>query len=333
MFAEGGVYHLYNRVASGEPVFSDPEEALRFVELAREVKERDGWTVFAWCVMSNHYHLAVRASVVPVWRGMHHLQCTFSRGFNRRSARTGGLWQSRYQAKLVDEQRYLSQLVVYVHLNPVRAGAVDDPVDHVFSGHREIVKSVRVPLVDTDDALLCFGDTSRAARRSYLSAIRAGAKEAGGTGGADSPIASLVWRDRDLEPRTSQEYVDQLGVSTGLERPAMPAGQFVEQLCGLLGVEPERLASRARDSSTAEGRRIVATLGVERWRQRAADIARVLIKNPDVVSWWVGEGVRRRLEEPDFASKLDDLDRALAGRAAIAGKCDAGRVLGPRRTG
>ncbi|MCG6963195.1 MAG: transposase, partial [Acidobacteria bacterium] len=81
---EGGVYRVYNRVGSGERVFDDPEEAARFVDLMREVKERDGWTVFAWCLMANHYHLAVRTSVVPLSHGMHHLQCTFSRGFNRR---------------------------------------------------------------------------------------------------------------------------------------------------------------------------------------------------------------------------------------------------------
>ena len=55
---EGGVYHVYNRVASGEPVFGDPDEALRFVEVMREVKGRDGRTVFARALMTNHYHLA-----------------------------------------------------------------------------------------------------------------------------------------------------------------------------------------------------------------------------------------------------------------------------------
>ncbi len=80
-------------------------------------------------MLSNHYHLALRTSVVPRGRGLHHIQYTFSRGFNRRHGRTGSLWQSRYQSKLVDESRYLAQPVTYTHLNPVRAGLVRDPVE------------------------------------------------------------------------------------------------------------------------------------------------------------------------------------------------------------
>jgi len=59
---EGGLYHVYNRVSSGEQVFSDPNEAIELVETIRDVKRRDGWTVFAWCVMSNHFHLVLRTS-------------------------------------------------------------------------------------------------------------------------------------------------------------------------------------------------------------------------------------------------------------------------------
>ena len=273
---EGGVYHVYNRVGSGERVFEDPEEAVRFVDLMREVKARDGWTVFAWCLMANHYHLAVRTSAVPLSRGMHHLQCTFSRGFNRRWGRTGSLWQSRYQAKLVDEQRYLAQVVVYVHLNPVRAGC-----------------------------------------------------ESAGDGSAEvKPFRSLSWCDEELEAKPGQEHVDVLGRSTGFERPLLPAAQFVEQVCRLLEVEPERLASRVRDSATAEMRRLVATLGVERWGQKGRDIAAVLDKNPDVVSWWVGEGARRRLEDPEYAQRLDELDRALVKGVGATRLSTAGGNIG-----
>ncbi len=83
VIVEGGIYHIYNRFASGEAVFADPQEALEFIELLRYVKKRDGWTVFAWVLMSNHYHLAIRSTAVPISRGLQHLQGRFSQRFNR----------------------------------------------------------------------------------------------------------------------------------------------------------------------------------------------------------------------------------------------------------
>lgn len=318
MFIEGGVYHVYNRTASGEPVLAGAAEANALFELFSTIKTRDGWTVFAWCIMSNHFHLALRTSAVPLARGMHDVQGAFSRRFNQRQGRTGSLWQSRYQAKFVDEQRYLSQLVLYIHLNPVRAGVVEDPGDHPLSGHWELVRRVKNPLIDADDALLSFGETARSARSAYVAAMRAG-RETDGTGRDErmDNFRSLSWGDRELSGKPGEEHVDILGRSTGRERPTLPADRFLEDACRLLGVDLDRLASRARDRSTSEMRRIVVTLGVERWAQRGSDLARVLRKSPDVVSWLVGQGVRRRLGDPPFARRIDDLDRALARSATV----------------
>ena len=44
---EGGLYHVYNRVSSGEHIFADPEEAMEFIEIVRDIKKRDDWTIFA----------------------------------------------------------------------------------------------------------------------------------------------------------------------------------------------------------------------------------------------------------------------------------------------
>ena len=309
---EGGLYHVYNRVSSGEPIFADPNEAIEFIEIVRDVKKRDGWTVFAWCVMSNHYHLVMRTSSVPLWRGMHGIQNRFSRGFNRPYGRTGGLWQGRYKAKYVEDQSYLDGLVLYVHLNPVKAGLVEDPTEYPFAGHREVKKQIKASLVDIDEMLLCFGETRKAARQSYLRAIRSGMDP-------DAPEMELVWhpfgggrRDQPLQADSDAPHVDFLGRSTDLERPGMEADEFLRRVCELAEVDLEKLASRARDQDTAGKRRLVVTLGVERWRQKGTELAKVLNKNPDVVSWWVGEGIRRRQEDEEFATRFDMLDTELS---------------------
>jgi putative transposase len=317
----GGLYHVYNRVSSGQPVFGDPGEAIELIDIIRDVKKRDGWTVFAWCVMSNHFHFVVRTSSVPLWRGMHAIQNGFSRGFNRRCGRTGSLWQGRYKAKLVEDQSYLDRLILYVHLNPVRAGLVEDPVEYPFAGHREVKKKVRAPLVDVDQMLLCFGTTDKAARQSYLSAIRAGIDP-------NAPEIEPAWhpfgarRDRPLEVDVDSPRVDAVGRSTDTERPPLEAEEFVRRVCDLAGIDVEHLASRLRDRETAAQRRLVVTLGVERWRQSGSALAEVLNKNADVVSWWVGEGTRRRLEDNEFAAKLDWLDRELSATLTQAQRDD-----------
>jgi REP element-mobilizing transposase RayT len=313
---EGGLYHVYNRIASGEPVFSDPEEAAEFIELIRETKTRDGWTVLSWCVMSNHFHLVIRTATVPLWRGMHRIQNLFSRRFNKRHGRTGGVWQSRYKAKYVEDESYLGRLVLYVHLNPVAAGVADDPDEYVLCGHREVKRRLRNALVDADETLLCFGTGKKEARRSYLSAIRAGTDwgdESGrltwhpfGTEGGDQPLES---------DRTSPD-IDFTGRSTDLERPTLHPTVFVEAVCDLLDIDMAVVCSRGRDRQTAAVRKLMVTLGVERWRQPRTGLAKVLHKNPDVVSWWAGEGARNRINDPEYAAALDRLDQRLAARAA-----------------
>jgi hypothetical protein len=37
-------------------------------------------------------------------------------------------------------------------------------------------------------------------------------------------------------------------------------------------------------------------------------------KNPDMVSWWAGEGAKSRISDPEYAAKLDRLDETLASR-------------------
>ncbi len=108
---------------------------------------------------------------------MRSLQQRVTRGINARHRVYGPLWQGRYRAKMVKEQRYLDQLLIYIHLNPVQAGLVSDPAQYSWSGHRELLGKVKNPIVDVDEVLRVFGTTRRTARAAYVRRLKGSLEE------------------------------------------------------------------------------------------------------------------------------------------------------------
>ena len=318
VFIEGGIYHVYCRTSRGEAVFVDEAEAAAFVDVFQRVKDRDGLVLFAWALMSNHYHLALRTAEVPLWRSMASIQGLTTKGFNRRRRVYGPLWQGRYKARIVEDEMYLHQLLAYVHLNPVRAGLVQDPAEYRWSGHREVVGRGGPGLVDVDEVLVMFADNRRVARRSYVTSLNT-------TGASvwlgEEPGRLPWWRERldePVSPRDGGVYVDYLGRSTAPERPRLAVDEYLDRACGALGVDVDELASRGREPRLRELRELVSVLGVERYGQRVREIAGRLEKNPGSVSRWVTTAGERRSTDAGFARRLGKLDEALRGGTAKA---------------
>ena len=333
VFVEGGIYHVYCRASRGEAVFADDTEAAAFVDILRRVKSRDDLVIFAWALMSNHYHVALRTVEVPLWRSMASIQGLTTKGFNRRHRVYGPLWQGRYKAKTVDDERYLVQLVAYVHLNPVSAGSVEDPATYEWSGHREIIGKGGHGLVDADEVLTMYGDNRRAARRAYVRSLNTTRATAWVGEGPDQ----LPWwrpvEDEPVAPRDGGVYVDYLGRSTAPDRPRLPVEEYLTRAARALGVEVDELAGRRRDPKLRELRELVVVLGVEKYGQRVRDIAGELEKNPGSVSRWVTAAAERRSSDPDFARRLRDLDERIVVKAQRSSRINWIVIPGTRRDG
>ena len=320
IFVEGAVYHVYNRITRGEAVFAEEDEAARFVSQLREVKERDKLTVFAWVLMSNHYHLAVRTGPISLDRPLRSLQQRITRNFNARHRVFGPLWQGRYRAKWVEDQRYLDRLLTYIHLNPVSAGIVDDPAAYGWSGHQEILGRTRDPITDVDEVLMLFGKTRRSARQAYVRALKGTVAEPWvGEGPGRLPWWKLGRpkgeEDEVPDPDSRVAFIDELGRSTGLERPKLDTVRFIKEGAAFLGVQVEDLAGRGRASDVVRAREMLATLAVERYRIRVMDIASEFNKSAEAASRMVSRGTGRRLMNTGFLDEFEELDRHLA-RAA-----------------
>jgi REP element-mobilizing transposase RayT len=121
MESEAGVYHVLNRGNYRADIFRSDKAKAAFVKCLGEACAKTGWRVHAWCLMSNHYHLAVSTPGANLVDGMRWLQGTFSTRFNRLRNERGHLFQGRYKSLIVDPDGGLGPLCHYIHLNPVRA--------------------------------------------------------------------------------------------------------------------------------------------------------------------------------------------------------------------
>ena len=104
--------------------------------LACKVVRRHGWTVYAYCLMPNHYHLVLETPADDLAAGMHLLNGRYARRFNVRHGRVGHVFQGPYGARPIADDDHLLRCCRYVVLNPVRAGLCRDPAAWRWSSYR-----------------------------------------------------------------------------------------------------------------------------------------------------------------------------------------------------
>ncbi|MBW2604115.1 MAG: transposase [Deltaproteobacteria bacterium] len=106
-----------------------------FLETISEMSERFEVDIFAYVLMSNHYHLLVRTNRANLKKAMQWFGTTYTRRFNNRNCKKSHLFQGRYKSILVQNDAYLMQLSCYIHRNPLRAGIVKRLIDYKWSSY------------------------------------------------------------------------------------------------------------------------------------------------------------------------------------------------------
>jgi REP element-mobilizing transposase RayT len=118
----GGIRHITCRGNRRQAVFHDDADRRRFVQLLERVCARCEWQVVAWCLMTNHFHLVVDVPAGTISSGMQRLCGDYAQEFNWLHDFTGHLFEGRFRAGPVSDERHLFKAIRYVDLNPERAG-------------------------------------------------------------------------------------------------------------------------------------------------------------------------------------------------------------------
>lgn len=141
----GAYYHVMNRGLTGQRTFVSDSDFRGFLELIGDSWRRWGIRVFSYCLMENHYHLALQTPQGNLQRVMRHIDGIYTQRFNRLHKRDGPLFRGRYKAILIDADVYLAAVVRYIHLNPVEAKMVDDPGHYPWSSHPHYLRPRGAP--------------------------------------------------------------------------------------------------------------------------------------------------------------------------------------------
>jgi REP element-mobilizing transposase RayT len=160
-----GTYHVTGRGNNGETIFADDADRRLFLARFALVARRYAWRCWAYCLMSNHYHLVIQLSEGRLSEGLQELNGSYARGFNRRHHREGHLFRNRFGSAPVERDAHLLEACRYVVLNPVRAGLCSAPSEWEWSSHRACVGMAPVPeFLAVGEVLELFGLAESRAR-------------------------------------------------------------------------------------------------------------------------------------------------------------------------
>lgn len=131
---KGAFYHVIARGNNKEYIFEGDGDKGFFVKTIKEALE-GGFQLYGYILMDNHYHLLIQRHDKELHTFMHKINNKYSKYFNYKYRRFGHVFQNRYKAILVQDERYLLSLLRYIHRNPVRAGICKNVTDYKWSSN------------------------------------------------------------------------------------------------------------------------------------------------------------------------------------------------------
>ena len=175
--APGTLHHIMGRGIEGTKIFRNKRDRTDFLQRLAEPCQDGGLIVYAWALMSNHFHILARTGSQALSRSMRRLLTGYVINFNRRHKRQGHLFQNRYKSIVCEDDPYLLELTRYIHLNPLRAGVVKNfnaLRTYPWTGHSTIMGRLKREWQDTQTVLAYFGPSQKEAVTYYEKFVQQG---------------------------------------------------------------------------------------------------------------------------------------------------------------
>ncbi len=151
-----GFYHIYNKGINGCLIFENDENKSFFLkQLSKYLIGKI--SIFAYCLMDNHLHLVIRLNEKEeiVTQAFSNFFNSYAKAFNKQIGRTGSLFEKHFKRIKLNDEDYLKQLILYVHLNPKHHLDLNFQ-DYKFSSYEAFI-SDKETKIEREEVMELFG--------------------------------------------------------------------------------------------------------------------------------------------------------------------------------
>ncbi|HEY5581631.1 MAG TPA: transposase [Rhodoferax sp.] len=205
----GYPHHIIQRGNNRQAIFATKADYQTLLDLLEENAKKFDVAVHAYVLMSNHFHLlATPHTLEGVPQMMQAVGRRYVRYFNDSQRRSGTLWEGRYKSTLIQTERYLLACMVYIDLNPVRAGLVAQARDYPWSSHGHYTGLRTDKLITPHPLIWELGNTPFAREAAYAELVQSGLTAVQQTALTDATLRGWALGDpdfaTDLQKRTQR---------------------------------------------------------------------------------------------------------------------------------
>ncbi|MBE0448015.1 MAG: transposase [Actinobacteria bacterium] len=292
--APGLLHHIIVRGIEQRNIFIDNNDYDHFVaRLAQNTGGKNN-RIYAFALMPNHAHLLVRSLAMPLSTLMRRLLTGYAIYFNRRYKRCGHLFQNRYKSIVVDEDRYMRELLRYIHLNPLRGKVLSSLATlqiWPYTGHAALIGSYNLPWYAADEILTLFGSRTTVAREALVRFMYSGIKEqhkadldGGGLRRSTDPahLANPAAQPTAYDERIlgSGDFVSQvlanLEHTTSKQTAHVSLEELISTAASIFSLSTNDLCSGSKRKEVVRARAVVIWYGVRRLGIATAILANAL---------------------------------------------------------
>jgi putative transposase len=173
----GNYYHLYNHSVGKRDLFLTPDNYEYFLTLYDKYMTSVVDT-YAWVLMPNHFHLLVKIKetavinipdrvsnpvrdkvdkIVTPSQQISKLFNAYSQALNKQIGCHGALFERPFKRKLIDNEMYLKQVLIYIHNNPVHHGFCKHPLEYPWSSYLTCI-TVKPTKLNRETVISWFND-------------------------------------------------------------------------------------------------------------------------------------------------------------------------------